>query len=52
MACPHCGGHVRVIAAIIRKEAFREILAHLNLPTGPPTTKKRSETEYVYESIA
>jgi hypothetical protein len=50
--CPHCGGHVRVIAAIIRKEAIREILVHLNLPTGPPTRKKRSGTEYVYESIA
>ncbi len=50
--CPHCGGHVRVIAAIIRKEAIREILVHLNLPTGPPTTAKPSGTEYVYESIA
>ena len=51
-ACPHCGGHVRVIAAIIRKEAIRKILVYLNLPTGPPTTKKHSGTEYVYESIA
>jgi hypothetical protein len=24
--CPHCGGHVRVIAAIIRKETTQEIL--------------------------
>jgi hypothetical protein len=29
--CPHCGGHVRVIATIIRKEAIQEILGHLHL---------------------
>jgi hypothetical protein len=50
--CPHCGGHVRVIAAIIRKEAIQEILGHLNLPTGPPKRAKSSGTEYVYESFA
>jgi hypothetical protein len=49
--CPHCGGHVRVIAAIIRKEAIQEILGHLNLPTGPPKRATPSRTEYVYESF-
>jgi len=50
--CPHCGGHVRVIAAIIRKEAIQEILGHLNLPTGPPKGARPSGTECVYESFA
>ncbi|HET9239414.1 MAG TPA: transposase [Oligoflexus sp.] len=50
--CPHCGGHVQVIAAIIRKEAIQEVLVHMNLPTGPPATKKRSGTEFMYESTA
>ncbi len=50
--CPHCGGHVRIIAAIIRKDAIEEILGHLNLPTGPPMRAKPSRTEYVYESFA
>jgi len=50
--CPHCGGQVRVIAAIIRKEAIDEILGHLNLPTGPPKKAKPHGTEYVYESFS
>jgi hypothetical protein len=50
--CPLCGGHVTVIAAIIRKEAIQEILGHLNLPTGPPKRAKPYGTEYVYESFA
>ena len=50
--CPHCGGQVRVIAAIIRKGAIDEILGHLNLPTGPPKQAKPHGTEYVYESFA
>jgi hypothetical protein len=49
--CPHCGGHVRVIAAVIRKEAIQEILGHSNLPTGPPKRAKPSGTGYVYESF-
>lgn len=50
--CPCCGGGVRVIAAIIRKEAIQEILEHLNLPTGPPKRERFYETEYVYENFA
>ncbi len=34
--CPQCGGHVRIIAAIIRKEAIQEILGHLNHQQGRP----------------
>lgn len=50
--CPCCGGRVRVIAAIIRKEAIQEILEHLNLPRGPPKKERFYETEDVYENFA
>jgi hypothetical protein len=49
--CPCCGGRVRVIAAIIRKEAIQEILEHLNLLTGPPTKERLYETKNVYENF-
>lgn len=48
----HYGGHVRVIAAILREEDVEEILRHLNLPTGPPKGVELSGTEYVEESFA
>ncbi|MDQ3232258.1 MAG: hypothetical protein M3Q07_10590, partial [Pseudobdellovibrionaceae bacterium] len=51
-ACPCCGARVRVIAAIIRKDAIQEILDHLNLPTGPPKRENFYKTEYVYDNFA
>lgn len=49
--CPCCGGRVRVIAAIIPKEAIQQILVHLNLPTGPPKAVRTFETVCVYENF-
>ncbi len=33
LACPRCGGHMRLIATIEDPRVIRRILAHLGLPT-------------------
>jgi len=35
--CESCGGRVEVIAVITDPEVIRKILAHLYLPTVPPS---------------
>ncbi len=34
--CPHCGGDLRIIAAILQREAIEKILNHLGLDAQPP----------------
>ena len=34
--CSHCGGHLKIIAAILESSAIAKILGHLGLPTRPP----------------
>jgi hypothetical protein len=34
--CPHCGGLVRVIAAILERAQVQKILNHLGLEAQPP----------------
>lgn len=34
--CRHCGGALKIIAAIVTTEAIGEILSHLGLPAQPP----------------
>ena len=37
--CPHCGGALKIIAAILEKAAITKILDHLGLPaSAPPKT--------------
>jgi hypothetical protein len=36
LACPRCGGRMRILAAVLAPEAVQAILAHSRLPTGPP----------------
>jgi hypothetical protein len=36
LACPRCGGRMRLIATIEDPRIIREILAHLGLPTEVP----------------
>jgi hypothetical protein len=36
LACPRCGGRLRLLATIAHPEAIRRILAHLGLPTTLP----------------
>jgi hypothetical protein len=41
--CPHCGGNLKIIAAIEEPGVIARILAHLGLPTrAPPRTPARS----------
>ena len=36
LACPRCGGRLRLIATVDNPHVIREILAHLELPTAVP----------------
>ncbi len=36
LACPRCGGRMRLLATIEDPRIIREILAHLGLPTEVP----------------
>jgi hypothetical protein len=41
--CPHCGGNLKIIAAIEEPGVIAKILAHLGLPTrAPPRSPARS----------
>jgi len=41
--CPHCGGKLKIIAAILQPAVIAKILAHLGLPTkAPPRSPPRS----------
>jgi hypothetical protein len=34
--CRHCGGEMKIIAAILKGEAIEKILKHVGLPYEPP----------------
>jgi hypothetical protein len=34
--CPHCGGQLRIVAAILQRQAIEKILNHLGLEAQPP----------------
>lgn len=36
LACPHCGGRLKLLSAVMRTEAIRAILENLGLPTDAP----------------
>ncbi len=41
--CPHCGGTLKIIAAILDPSVIAKILAHLGLPTrAPPRAPARA----------
>jgi hypothetical protein len=41
--CPHCGGRLKIIAAILEASAIAKILGHLGLPTrAPPRASART----------
>ena len=41
--CPHCGGTLKILAAIEEPSVITKILAHLGLPTrAPPRSPARS----------
>jgi len=41
--CPHCGGSMKIIAAILESSTIAKILDHLGLPAqAPPRSPARS----------
>ena len=36
LACPKCGGRLRLLGLIIERSAVRKLLAHAKLPLEPP----------------
>jgi hypothetical protein len=36
VACPDCGGRLRLVALVKTKTSIRMLLAAFHLPTGPP----------------
>jgi hypothetical protein len=34
--CPHCGGELRIVVAILQRQAIEKILNHLGLEAQPP----------------
>ena len=41
--CPHCGGNLKIIAAIEQSSVITKILTHIGLPTrAPPRSPARS----------
>jgi hypothetical protein len=46
LACPECGGRLRLIAFIAEARVARRILDHLGLDsTGPPTARARAQPD-------
>jgi len=39
LACPRCGGHLRLIALIEEATVIERILGHLGLPTALPAPR-------------
>jgi hypothetical protein len=40
LECPKCQGRLRVVAVVTEREPVRRILAHLGMPTEPPTVAR------------
>ena len=38
LVCHHCGGPRELLAAILERDAIRNVLAHLGIATEPPPT--------------
>ena len=50
LACPRCGGRLRIIAFVHQKTAVRDILASLGLPHDPPVpARARSPTLFDHQ---
>ena len=39
LACPRCGGRMRLVATIEQREVIERILGHLGLPTELPAPR-------------
>jgi hypothetical protein len=50
LACPHCGGRLRILATIRPPEITRKILDHLGLPSRPPPVAPAAFQELPFAS--
>jgi Putative transposase len=45
--CPHCGGELRIVSAILQRQAIEKILNHLGLdPQPPPRAPARGQMAF------
>lgn len=47
LACPECGGRLRLIATITDSSVIDKILTHLGLPSEPPTPTPAKLSEWL-----
>jgi len=47
LACPNCGGRLRLVATIEDRRVIEQILAHLNLPVDPPSPALARSPEWL-----
>jgi hypothetical protein len=52
LACPRCGGRLRLIALIEEARVIRRILGHLGLPTEVPTARPPRAPPIPFDSVA
>jgi Putative transposase len=55
LACPRCGGRLRLLALIIERGAIKKLLAHAGHPTDPPAPtpwRAPPESEHLFDDIA
>jgi hypothetical protein len=52
LACPGCGGRLRLIALIEEAHVIRRILGHLGLPTEVPATRPSRAPPMPFEGVA
>jgi hypothetical protein len=52
LACPRCGGRLRLIALIEEARVIRRILGHLGLPTEVPTARPSRAPPMPFDSVA
>lgn len=49
LACPRCGGRMRLLATIEDPRVMRQILAHLGLPTEVPRSPPVRAADFSYD---
>ena len=51
LACPRCGGRLRLIALIEEAQVIQRILGHLRLPTAVPTARPARPPPMPFEAV-
>jgi len=47
LACPDCGGRLRLVATISDRPVIEKILAHLGLPLAPPSPAPARSADWI-----